>query len=241
MSELNEFQVKLHQEINNLRNIEHYLKQPYLENLWIVSEDEQRKDLLNILEKRNKLRLINWIRRHPSLLLGEKSIRQLRDDAREAYIPFYSRMNKSELLIALKNYDKTAVKLVNLTNRDMILEIKKLLDEMASLFIEAKIREDYLFIDPEAINFEIKIITEAFDWMHKIHDREYQKVKEIKILLPDETWLRYKNWDYTDHREVLLLNESLQELRKVVVNSERPSLFIKSKVKKFIKKLKKET
>jgi hypothetical protein len=241
MIELTKMKTDLHNEVNNLRSLEHYLKQQHFENLWMLSDEAQKDNLRKILKNRDKYRLINWIRKHPSLLLGEKSIRQLRDDAREAYIPNYSRMDKLELLTTLKNYKKTPIKPSDLTNRDMILEITKLSDEMSALFLEAKIKEDYLFVDPAAINFNKKVILEAFDWMHKIRDDEYQKVKRTKMLLPDELWIRYKGWgDFGDHREVVLLNEGLQTLRKAVVNSSRPDLFKKSKVKSFINKLAKE-
>jgi hypothetical protein len=242
LNDLNKLRVDLREKINNLRNIEHFLRQVYFENLWTVSDEEQTNALKTILEKKDKFRLINWIRRHPSILLGEKSIRQLRDDARELYISGYSRMNKGELLMALKNYKKDPLKPSELTTREMILEINRLIDEMAPLFEEAKIRENYLFVDPEAINFDLKVITEAFNWIQKIHDREYQKAKEIKMLLPEETWIRYKSWgaDFADHREVILLNEALQKLRKVIVSSTRPDLFKNSKVKSFLKKLMKK-
>ena len=238
VNELSKIRVKMHDEINNLRNMEHYIRQPYFENLWIVSDENQKQIVKKILEKKDKPKLIKWIRRHPSLELGEKNIRQLRDDAREAYIKNYSRMDKLELLMALKNYIKDPTIKTNLTNRDMILEIGKLTDEMSGLFLEAKIKEDYLLVDPEAVNFDISIITEAFDWIHEIHDKEYQKAKEIKMLLPDEMWIRYKSWgDFGDHKEVVLLNGSLQSLRKAVVNSTRPNLFKKSKIKSFLLKL----
>jgi hypothetical protein len=242
LNELNILRVALRDEINNLRNIEHYLRQPYFENLWTVSDEKQTNTLKTILEKKDKLKLINWIRRHPSILLGEKSIRQLRDDARELYISGYSRMNKVELLMALKNHKKDPLKPSELTTREMILEINKLIEEMTPLFEESKIKENYLIVDPEAINFDLKVITEAFNWIQKIHDREYQKAKEIKLLLPEETWIRYKSWgqDFADHREVILLNEALQKLRKVIVSSTRPDLFKNSKVKSFLKKLKKK-
>ena len=241
MLELAKIKINLHNEVNNLRSIEHYLKQSHFENLWILSDENQKENLRKILKNRDKQRLINWIRRHPSLLLGEKSIRQLRDDAREAYIPNYSRMDKLELLTTLKNYKKEPIKPSDLTNRDMILEITKLSDEMTPLFVEAKIKDDYLFVEPAAINFDKKVILEAFDWMHKIRDNQYQKVKRTKMLLPDELWIRYRGWgDFGDHREVVLLNEGLLILRKAVINSSRPDLFKKSKVKSFINKLAKE-
>jgi hypothetical protein len=241
MIELSKIKNDLHNEVNNLRSFEHYLKLPHFENLWMLSDEKQKENIRVILKNRDKLRLINWIRKHPSLLLGEKSIRQLRDDAREAYIPNYSRMDKLELLTTLKNHKKEPIKPSDLTNRDMILEITKLSDEMSSLFIEAKIKEDYLTIDPAAINFDKEIILEAFDWTHKIRDDQFQKVKRIKMLLTEEMWVRYKSWgDFSDHREVVLLNEGLQTLRKAVINSLRPDLFKKSKVKSFINKLAKK-
>ena len=242
LNELNTLRVQLRDQINNLRNIEHFLRQPYLENLWTVSDEAQIVTFKVIFEKRDKLKLVNWIRRHPSILLGEKSIRQLRDDARELYIPNYSRMNKNELLMALKNRKKDPLKPSELTNREMILEINRLTDEMSGLFEEAKIKENYLNVDPEAVNFDTEVIIEAFNWIQKIHDKEYQKAKEIKILLPEDIWIRYKSWgsDFADHREVILLNEALQLLRKTVVNSSRPDLFKNSKVKSFINKVNKQ-
>jgi len=243
MIELAKMRSDIHKEVNVLRSIEHYLKQPHLENLWILSDDKQKETFSKIVEKRDKQRLINWIRNHPSLELGEKTIRQLRDVARLAYIPNYSRMDKLELLITLQKHmaTKKPVKPSDLTNRDMILEITKLIDEMCVLFDEAKIPEDYLFVDPAAINFPKEVILEAFDWMHTVHDDQFQKVKRTKMLLPDELWKRYKDWgDFGDHKEVLLLNEGLQALRKAIINSGRPDLFKKAKVKSFITKLSKE-
>ena len=208
----------------------------------MISESEQIEALKTILTKKDKIKLIDWIRRHPSILLGEKSIRQLRNDARDLCLPGYSRMNKIELLTALKNYKKDPLKPSELTNREMILIMNELLDEMSVLFEESRIKENYLTIDPEAVNFDTGVITEAFSWLQRLHDKEYQKAKDIKSLLPEETWIRYKSWgsDFSDHREVVLLNEALQNLRKAVVNSTRPDLFKSSKVKSLVKKVEKE-
>ena len=240
MIELSELRQKLHQEVNNLRSIEHYLKQPHLENLWILSNKKKKDELIDIIEKKDKQKLMNWIRRHPSLELGEKTIRQLREDAKELFITNYSRMDKLELLMALKNREKEPIEPSSLSRREMILEITKLIEEMSGLFPEAKIKEDYLSIDPAAVNFSKEIILEAFNWVREVHGDQFQKVKRVKMLLSDEMWERYKAWeDFSDHREVVLLNEGLQNLRKAIVTSSRPDLFKSTKVKSLIKKLEK--
>ena len=239
MEDLNKIRAEIHQKVNSLRNIKYMIDQESFSNLWIISDDEQKKVVVDILKRRDKLRLINWIRKHPSLELGEMGVAQLKDKARELKIPNYSRMNKVELLLAINASNKILPEdqANDLSIEQIVKEIKGFNKQMEKLFNEAGIPDEYLYL-PENVEFiDVKYLIEGYEWISEIHNTVWRNAHSIKKLLPDELWERYKSWEaFEDAREVILLNEALVNLKKQVVNSNRPVLFKKSRLKSIIRR-----
>jgi hypothetical protein len=231
MKRLNKARTQLHTEVKNLRNIEYMIQQSSFESLWIVSDDKQRNTILGIITARDKMRLMNWIRKHPSLELGEMSLAQLKEKGRELKIKNYSRMNKPELLMMIVATDKQEI-IVDLTIKEMIAEISEFNAEMEQLMLEAGIPDEYLCLPDKIHVIDGKYIIEGYEWISEIYNNVYRDAKTIKNLLSEEMWERYSTWeDFDDHREVILLKDALMNLRKQVVNIKRPVLFKKSRIK----------
>ena len=234
MEKLNKMRGQLHTDVKNLRNIEYMIQQESFESLWIVSDKNAQEIISKIIEKRDKMRLINWIRKHPSLELGEMSILQLKDKARDLRIKNYSRMKKHELLMIINAFDHDQIK-NDLTIEEMILDIVEFTLQMDKLMTEAGIQEEYLAIPEQVTLVDIKYIEDGYEWISKIYNTVHRDAKAIKNLLSDEMWQRYSAWaDFADHREMILLKDALTNLKRQIVNVERPTLFKKSRIKAMV-------
>jgi hypothetical protein len=239
MHELSKMRISVRNKLNNLRNIDYLISTSSFESLWAISEDDMKKSLRDILEKEDKNRFMNWIKNHPSIELGEKSVGDLKEIARDLRIPNYSRLTKIQLLIKIKDSENIP-KSELLSTENMVSDMMRLLDEMEPMFMEAGIPDDYLMVTPEMQYIESTLIVEAHGWIHKIYLNEYRKLKRVYDLLSPEMWERYRTWeDFGDHREVVLFNEAATLLKKTVVTNERPVIFKKSKVRGLIDKIKK--
>lgn len=242
MQELREIRSKIHEEAKRLRNIDYILGRPSFENLWMLSTDEQKEKLRIGINNRSKDYIINWYKNHPLIDIGEQSLLQLRETGKLMCIHNYSRLSKIELLSAIKNAKENPTCVIEhpLENGEMIQEIRKLLDLMQPLLIEADVPEDYLDFPEDARYFEPETIEIAYKWITGIYNTEWRAAKSIKNLLSEEMWERYRTWaDFGDHREVILLTEAIQKLRKAIMNGSRPNLFKKNQVKVMLNRLKK--
>ncbi len=242
MDKLNRIRADIHKEVNNLRNIKYMVEQESFGNLWIMSNPEQRAVVMIALEKRDKLRLINWIRKHPSIELGEMGVAQLKEIAQELKIKNWSRMVKTELLISINkqrdriNEDKD----IELSIEDMISEINDFNVQMEPLLLEAGVADEYLLLPDGAIYVDPKYLTDGYEWISQIFSSVWRNAHNIKKLLSDEMWQRYETWEgFEDAREVVLLKEALINLKKQVVNSSRPVLFKRARIKMIIQRAKK--
>ena len=92
----------VHNKILSYRSIEHLINQPYFERLWQVSTGLSRILFRKMADKGDRLGCHNWIHNHPSLELGELSIRQLRKIAYEVGVKNYSRLSKYELIVGIQ-------------------------------------------------------------------------------------------------------------------------------------------
>jgi len=110
-------------------------------------------------------------------------------------------------------------------------EMRVMVTHMAPMMTEAKIKEGHLEIHEEADTLPADMVREAHKWLTSIFEKEFQAVKTVKRLLPDDMWKRYKSWgDFGDHQEVVLLREKMIPFRKVIVSRERPEFFKKGVV-----------
>jgi hypothetical protein len=241
MRDLQDIREQVHHEAKLLRNIDHLLKSTNFENLWHLSTDHEKDKLRMAVHNRSKENITHWYKTHPLVELGEQTFSQLKERAKDLCVPDYSRKTKVELLLALKHSKKEIPISQPVDNSGMILEIKKLTSKIKTLFLEAGIGENYFTFPDDAKHFDGKVLEEALKWTKELFIKEYKDVQTIKSLLTEEMWTRYMAWeDFSDHREVVLLNEALKKLRKKVVNGQRPDLFKRERVKVFLNRLKKE-
>ena len=241
MQELYEMRSKIHVEAKRLRNIDYILGRPSFENLWILSDDKEKERLRVGLHNKSKDFIIDWYKSHPLIDIGEQTLIQLRETAKDLCIHNYSRLSKIELLVAIKSVKMNPVDISEhpLGNAEMIVEIRKTCDLMSTLLIEANILEDYLDFPEDSRFFEQYIIEAAHKWILGIYNKEYREAKAIKGLLSEEMWERYRSWgEFGDHREVTLLTEAIQKLRRAIMTGKRPDLFKKPSVKSFLQRLK---
>ena len=93
---------KLHNKILKARSIEHLIMQEKFQRLWDESNDEERANIEQAVDNLDRVTILKWLKRHPSLDYGEMDIRTLRQFARESGIRYYSRLSKPELIFALE-------------------------------------------------------------------------------------------------------------------------------------------
>jgi len=228
----------LHADILNLRNIETLINSASFDLLCKSSSEEQLKAIKSIIKQRDRTALDTWVKDHPTHELGEMSVRRLRELASKKRVPNYSRLDKLGLLQALQKEPEN--KVVQTIDVDQMIDtIKILVNDMLQFFPDMKLpTEDYLL--PEISSLNESLILEGYAWVTNVHNTKYRSVSDIKELLPDDVWKRYKAWgsDFGEHREVLLLNKALTKLRKTLISAKRPILFKRSKLNVRLEKIK---
>ena len=97
--------LKLREEVHNRamksRTIENIILRPTFTRLWLDSNEKEKKEVVDIVERGDRKELNRWIREHPSLNLGERPFRNLREIGRKIGIKNYSRLSKTELIAAI--------------------------------------------------------------------------------------------------------------------------------------------
>ena len=99
---LKKVRADVHSKILNLRSIEQQINTTRFHNLWEDSTDYQRQRVEQIIGIGDRGSLWIWIRRHPSLDLGEMHVTELRRIAKLRRIPNYSRLSKIQLLTEIR-------------------------------------------------------------------------------------------------------------------------------------------
>lgn len=107
---LNGLREHIYNRILDARRVDHLIRQPTFESAYESSCPKEREEIPGILEgcmnpdskirEKNFDRLTAWIREKNQI---DVSIRDLREKARTANIPRYSRLTKAELLSKLNN------------------------------------------------------------------------------------------------------------------------------------------
>lgn len=98
MSGLIRLREGLHNRLLKLRSIEAMVAQPSFARLWNDSTEEMRTKLQVSIDTGDRQAVANWIKQHPSLELGERSLTELKRIARDLRIPNYSRLGKPQLI-----------------------------------------------------------------------------------------------------------------------------------------------
>jgi hypothetical protein len=230
MDTLNNITRNIHNEILKLRSIENLISSQKFNQLFESSSEEKKKELLEILEKKNLYSLKTWVTTHPNIDLGEMNTIRLKDIAKQKRVPNYSRMYKEELINTLQSMEGEDV---GKNKEAMIVEIEMMLKEMLPEFEKSKIK---LFYHEKSPLFYADIIYPAHKWLTKIYNTTFQDLKKVKKLLPASQWERYEKWQVFEAcKEVKLLKIARAKLRKSVQG--RPDLFKKSVIEKEVKRI----
>lgn len=100
-SSLSNLKKQLHEKILMLRSLESVINKPKFSRLWHESTDEEKKQVSNYIDNKDKDSLLNWLNTHRALEVGELNIRQLRETAKQMNIRNYSRLGKLDLMRAI--------------------------------------------------------------------------------------------------------------------------------------------
>jgi len=97
--------VKLREEVHNramtFRTIENIVLRPTFTRLWIDSTDEEKEAVEDIITRGDRKQLNQWMRDHPSVNLGERPFRNLREIGKKLGITNYSRLSRTDLISAI--------------------------------------------------------------------------------------------------------------------------------------------
>ena len=83
---------------NNLRSIQHKLEASHINELWLLSDEQQRKEVIAYIYNGDKNKLKEWIDTHPSTKVKDWSYNRLRDRAKDIGVKNYSRMTREQLI-----------------------------------------------------------------------------------------------------------------------------------------------
>jgi hypothetical protein len=97
---------KIHRKTLKLRSIQSLIESPGFERLWEESNEKQREEVLKNLLDGSRLAVVQWMRNHPSLDLGERNMEYLRQRGKVLRIKNYSRLMKSELIREIKKHEQ---------------------------------------------------------------------------------------------------------------------------------------
>jgi len=124
---------------------------------------------------------------------------------------------------------------MRLTKEEMVSEIVVMSETLKSHLEDLKVREGHLDIPDEIIDLKVHDIREGLEWLRGICKNEYAALMRAKRLLTPEQWKQYELFgieDFENHQEVILLRKAQVELRKTLVNLNRPNLFKKGYIDK---------
>ena len=99
---LKDLRERLHGRVLRLRSIDAWIHSDRLSDLWGQSTECQRQNLVDLIRREDAKGVIAWMNNHNKRELGEESVRFLRTRARFLRIRNYSRLDKGELITAIK-------------------------------------------------------------------------------------------------------------------------------------------
>jgi len=98
MRGLTKLREEVHNRILTFRSVENIISKAKFIRLWHDStEVEQEKVLLLALDG-NREAVMKWMREHPSLDLGDKTLTQLREVAKRLGVKYYAQLMHGELV-----------------------------------------------------------------------------------------------------------------------------------------------
>lgn len=98
MTKLIELIEGVHAKVLLAMSVTTLLNNPIVSRLWEESSKKEKERLSKLIKELDRDGIHIWIVNHPSIHIGEMSIRQLQRIARDLCVINYSRLSKSELI-----------------------------------------------------------------------------------------------------------------------------------------------
>ena len=98
MMNLDDVRSELREKVLHHRSLGAIVDSDKFERLWEASDNTQRDVVTLYVQFGYKSKVLEWIKHHPSLDLGEHSLNYLRERGKILRIKNYSRLSKSELI-----------------------------------------------------------------------------------------------------------------------------------------------
>lgn len=118
------------------------------------------------------------------------------------------------------------------SKQDMVSAMGIYLAEMRPWMDKAGVAQTALTITARWEILPMSWIREAWHWIGSIRLRELAKIGKVRSLLPEELWDKYENWGgFDDCQEMIMMVNSLKDLKRVVISNDRPNFFKKTRVK----------
>jgi len=103
MTKLEELRKATHENTLRSRSIEAIVHSRRFERLWNESSDTKKMQAEHAIWQANKNKLIDWMKEHTALELGEQPLSFLRTRAKVLRVKNYSRLSKPELIREITN------------------------------------------------------------------------------------------------------------------------------------------
>ena len=100
---------ELHYRVLIFRSIENIVIRPRFTRLWLDSNREKKEEAIELIKLGDKAGIQNWIKNHPSLDLGEKTLTHLRIIGKKIRVKYYARLTQSELISAIIDKERQDV------------------------------------------------------------------------------------------------------------------------------------
>lgn len=101
MEQLKELIESIHHKTLQHRSIETVITSTKFERLWEESTQKQKDEVGLLIQFGYKSKLVDWMKHHPSLDLGEHTLNYLKERGRILKIKNYCRLSKPELIAAI--------------------------------------------------------------------------------------------------------------------------------------------
>lgn len=107
--------------------------------------------------------------------------------------------------------------------KEALESLEILLKEVRPLLLIAKIPKHQLRIRNQ--NHQVASLARAFDWLHNLKmSPEYDRLKWVRGLLPEETWRKYDLHQLEGLQEQILLRIAIKDLQNKW-RKKRPAVF----------------
>lgn len=111
-----------------------------------------------------------------------------------------------------------------MTKDDMLKSMNDWLLAMHPMIIKSGCNPNRLIVK----DAKYEEVESGYRWLKNLYEHQYSDVMVVYRLLPETIWQTYELMDCEEFREVKMLNEALEIMRKYI-NKERPDYFKRKK------------